>query len=159
MDDLVDGDVDRGAEGMVAMLAGVFYHHVIRRYTGLLGDDSRFWDRFEAVMTQWRESTLDRGEPVVADLRQLEESALLALAERGALLKIGCVAACLLSGREEAMPALLSAMDHWLVSKVRVVAADLDQRARGCKAGTRRATHIKKAPASGTSAAIRKARL
>ena len=115
MDDLVDGDVERGAEGVVAMLANVLYHHVIRRYIGLLGDDTRFWDRFEGLMSRWRQATVSRTGPGTADSRPLQESHLLALAERGAPLKVGCVAACLLSQREEAMPALLSALDHWLV--------------------------------------------
>ena len=117
MDDLADGDVEKSAEGKITMLASILYGNAVNCYVELVNAEASFWDRFEESMRRWRLGTFVR-KVGRAEVVRLPDSEILALADRGAPLKIGCVAACLLSEREDALPPLLAAMDHWLVTAV-----------------------------------------
>lgn len=117
-DDLMDGEVDQTSWKTTTLLASVFYHQAILLYTQFFDTKSPFWDYLEQFMAQWRRATLSSNEPPTTDFRSFEEEDFLRLAERGAPLKICCVGACLLAGREELIPTLTSAVDHLLVGAV-----------------------------------------
>ncbi len=123
-DDLVDGDEPKGA----LSLAVALYHLWIRQYVRLfastrpirvaspgsvVGDRraaGRFWAYFDDYMTQGLRVTLDGG-PLASNFRSYTEGDFQCLAARGAPLKIGCAAACLLAGRDSDVAVLASVVD------------------------------------------------
>lgn len=117
-DDLVDGEVAGVSHRSAPLLATALYAHWLQHYVRLFDSASPFWTYFDEFMIQWVRATSDTDEPLAAGPSFVEEGHLLRLAERGAPLKICCVGACLLAGREEAIPLLISAADHLLIAAV-----------------------------------------
>lgn len=117
-DDLVDGEVDQASWKPTILLASALYHQALLHYIRLFEGKSPFWGYLEQFMAQWLRATLSSNEPPATDFRSYAEEDFLRLAERGAPLKICCAGACLLAGREDVIPILTSAVDHFLVGAV-----------------------------------------
>lgn len=78
---------------------------------------SRFWDYADRFLGEWLEATVHDGTHAFKDSAVWRVS-LLEQASRGAFLKVVCAAACLLGGREEAIPVFANALDHLMVGVV-----------------------------------------
>jgi hypothetical protein len=117
-DDLADGDVDQASRLLTTCLANALYQQAILQYVRLFERESAFWGYLEQFMAQWLGATLSSNSPDATDFRSYREEDFLRLAERGSGLKVCCAAACLLAGREEVIPILTSALDHFLVAAV-----------------------------------------
>jgi hypothetical protein len=133
-DDRIDGDAPRCAAG----LGPVLHHLWIAQYARLLGasgqrrpvarraahpDQStaiRFWACFDEYMKEWLRAAQRVRESPRSTFRSYTEEDYLQLSWRGAPLKIGCAAACLLAGREGDLPHLTCAVDHCMAALVLV---------------------------------------
>ncbi len=127
-DDLADGE-NPSQPGTAAVLAATLHHLCFRSYIRLFdgshlpepaGDrrSRRFRTYFDTYMAQWLHATVNPSSKPGPGFRSLTESDLLALAERGALLKVPCAAACVLSGCEDKIAPLGVALDELLVGIV-----------------------------------------
>jgi len=117
-DDLVDGEIDRASWESAMLLAAALHYLWMSRYVQLFAATSPFWGYFEQFTGQWLRATLRSNQPPTVDFQSYDEEDFLRLAERGAPLKICCAGACLLAGREEIIPPLALAVDHFLVGAV-----------------------------------------
>lgn len=122
-DDLSDGESDDERETTI-LLGRELYNRWIERYHPMFDRQSVFWEYLDRFNGQWLRSTLEIGGPNGFELRSGQAGALRWLAERGAPLKICCVAACLLADRETLLPRLLEGVDHLLAGAVLVDHAD-----------------------------------
>jgi hypothetical protein len=133
-DDRIDGDEPRCAAG----LGPVLHHLWIAQYARLLGASGqgppvagvaahpdrstaiRFWACFDEYMREWLRAALRVRQGPRSTFRSFTEKDYLQLSWRGAPLKIGCAAACLLAGREGDLPHLTSAVDQCMAALVLV---------------------------------------
>ncbi len=118
-DDLADGE-PIGEREVAALLAAGLHSLWLMHYLPLFEAPSPFWSYFRLFLGQWLRATLQEHGPDGADLRSGQAGALRCLAERGAPLKAGCVAACLLAGRPADIAPLTAGMDHLLAGAVLV---------------------------------------
>jgi hypothetical protein len=117
-DDLVDGDLKLESRESAILLASGLYHLWMLEYVRLFESTSRFWGYLDEFMGQWLRATVSSNQPPAVDFSSYQEEDFLRLGERGAPLKICCVGACLLAGREALIPALTVAVDHLLAGTV-----------------------------------------
>ena len=113
-DDLSDGEAGELAPEEAAALLPALYDLWVSVYRRLFAPSSPFWAYFDAYLAQWQRSY----QAPEAAFRAFSPDDFLRLAQRGALLKNGCAGACLLAAREERLPALAAAVDHWLTAAV-----------------------------------------
>jgi hypothetical protein len=114
-DDLVDGDLDSESWDWTIALGTALHKLWLSGYLKLFAGSSPFWTHFDEYMGQWLRATLGAND---APARELHSSDLAYLGQRGAPLKICCVAACLLAGREEDVAPLTSAIGSLLIAAV-----------------------------------------
>ena len=93
-------------------------------YLPLFEAPSPFWDHLRRFQGQWLRATLGEHPLDGAELRSGQADALRHLAERGAPLKVGCVAVCLLAQRSADIAPLMAGIDAWLAGAVLVDHAD-----------------------------------
>ena len=133
-DDQIDGDEPRCA----ASLGPVLHHLWISQYARLLGATGegrptgggvapvgrttavRLWTSFDEYVKEWLRAALQAREGPASPFRSYTEDDYLQLSWRGAPLKIGCAAACLLASREDDLPHLASAVDQCMAALVLV---------------------------------------
>jgi hypothetical protein len=124
-DDVIDGEL-ASAEGAPApavapLLATALYHLWLEPYRHLFDAASPFWHYFDTYLAQWLGGSLrDRPATEAGRWPVVDRAHALALAERGAPLKIGATGACLLAGRGGDVPAAEAALDHLLGAAVLV---------------------------------------
>ncbi|HEM46022.1 MAG TPA: hypothetical protein ENO23_03150 [Alphaproteobacteria bacterium] len=125
-DDAVDDELGRDERASSPLLATALYHLWLEQYHKLFDETSLFWRHFDSYMSTWMRSTLRGGvaatgsSPAPGDdtgaMVTVEHA--LVLAERGAPLKAGGVAACLLAFRQEDVTVVEAAVDHLLAAAV-----------------------------------------
>ncbi|MCC7161895.1 MAG: hypothetical protein IT331_05355 [Anaerolineae bacterium] len=117
-DDLADGEIPEPDRLPALLLAHHFYQTTVLNYLELFDHRSPFWRYFKLWLEDWVSGTLgfDASKPL--PLSAYDDRDYLALAQRGAPLKIGCAAACLLADRTDALDPLAGALDHALVAMV-----------------------------------------
>jgi hypothetical protein len=128
-DDLMDGEAPRSSLRLAAALQSM----TTRRFAGLFdrgrpfaaaGDVScartgvpeRFWRSFDEHVTEWFAASLGAGP--ACGLRSYGREGFQWVANRGALNKIVCAAACLLAGREADLAPLASLIDDIMIAVV-----------------------------------------
>ncbi|MEJ2209228.1 MAG: hypothetical protein P8129_09355 [Anaerolineae bacterium] len=122
-DDVIDGEL-ASTEAVIApavapLLATALYHLWLEPYRELFDAASPFWRYFDIYLAQWlRGSLRDRPATEAGRWPVVDREHALALAERGAPLKIGATGACLLADRERDVPAAEAALDHLLGAAV-----------------------------------------
>lgn len=119
-DDLDDGDVGLADRNTAMHLAMLFYHQALRQYLHLFVSDSPFWLSLDEFILRWQRAATTSNLPLSRSFESLTDADFLALAERGAPLKICCVAASLLAQREEYIPALTAIVDDLMVGSILV---------------------------------------
>jgi hypothetical protein len=123
LDDLADGEAV-GERRELVLLAAALHSLWLMQYVPLFEAASPFWDHLRQFQGQWLRATLGESRPDGGALRVAQAEALQHLAERGAPLKAGCVAACLLAGRGAHITPLAAGIDAWLAGAVLVDHAD-----------------------------------
>jgi len=118
-DDLFDDETE-GEWQETTLLAKALHDRWIEQYRPLFNRTSSFWQHLDNYTGQWLRATLDTDGPGGADLRLGRAESMHWLAERGAPLKVCCVAVSLLAGIEAVMPRLLAGVDHLLAGAVLV---------------------------------------
>ena len=111
-DDLADGETE--SAGWAQTLAAALHGRWVAGYISLFDGQRAFWRCFHQYMAEWRNSDESPAHAFGAYTNQ----DFLRLAHRGAPLKIGCVAACLLADWPDAIPELTTAVDCLLVAAV-----------------------------------------
>lgn len=104
--------------GRQAVLASAFYEAALVGLSALFAGMPAFWQHRRAAMAQWLAALLEDPVPLEGPGDRWPEQDVLRLAWRGAPLKITAAGACLLAGREDAIPALAAALDHLLAAQV-----------------------------------------
>jgi hypothetical protein len=120
-DDAIDGELAREESATAPMLAAALYHLWLEQYRRLFDATSPFWHYFERDLATWLRAALRDGrEPTASSngTATITHEHALELAERGAPLKVGAIAACLLAFREHDVPAAEQAIDHLLGAAV-----------------------------------------
>lgn len=115
-DALVDGEVEPAERGLKVCLASALYQLCIQHYVQWFPAASPFWQSHSLFMRQWWQATLESVTQPQCDFFAFIERSYLALAWRGAPLKICCVGAHLLARRRVALTPLLAAIDHHLTA-------------------------------------------
>jgi hypothetical protein len=120
-DDMIDGELAPDAGALAPLLATALYHLWLEPYRTLFdaasAHASTFWRFFDGCLAAWLDATLSTGIAPAAE-GTVDEAHALWLARRGAPLKVGAVAACLLAGRVEDVAAVSAAVDHVLGAAV-----------------------------------------
>jgi hypothetical protein len=121
LDDVVDGEhgpSDRSL-GYSALTIATLHHLWLSQYAELLAGvgprGRRFWSYFREYMSEWLRVLMQDTRPRHS-FWCYEKTDWEWLAWQGAPLKVCCAAACILSGREAAIPSLVSAVDDIMIA-------------------------------------------
>lgn len=117
-DDLEDGELGGMDRPTATRLAEIFFQEALQQYQPLFASTSPFWHTLDGFMSRWRAATRRANLPLPRRFARLTDDDFHALAERGAPLKICCVASCLLAGRAEQIPGLCAVVDDLLVGTI-----------------------------------------
>lgn len=97
-------------------LANLFLLDFLEDYRSLFPHHPLFWEHFKNYFTEWAESVIRERNGFWSSPQSRNETGLLELARKSAPLKISCVAACLLSGRESAIKSLTRIIDATIIT-------------------------------------------
>lgn len=116
-DDLQDGELPESAAALARRLGPFCYDQAVAGYHSLFNDNSPFWNLFHQYLARWRASAGGHAEQILK-IDLADPTSARDLADRGAPLKIGAAAACLLAGRGDAVPPVESLLDDILLALV-----------------------------------------
>jgi hypothetical protein len=117
-DALIDRETLEIQPALAPLLSTLLYQRWIQAYIDLFGGDQRFWASLTRYLSEWLEATASSNEMPGHAFHDYGADDFLRLAHRGAPLKVCAAGACLLAGRDDALPALADAIDHLLVGAV-----------------------------------------